>query len=135
MADDQGSSKPWRSNTSKLDEGSLNGVPVWPALAEKATTTGKSEIRRRHKSANTARRMLQEERNNASHTGGGRHHAPEHKREDTKRGNRENRVQNLDSSFLSIDERGNIVPKTPEAALVAAQAYLLTTQPAPGDSR
>jgi hypothetical protein len=44
-------------------------------------------------------------------------------------------VQNLDSSFLSIDERGNIVPKTPEAALVAAQAYLLTTQPAPGDSQ
>jgi hypothetical protein len=34
---------------------------------------------------------------------------------------------------LSIDEIGNIMPKTPEAALVAAQAYLLTTQPAPGD--
>jgi hypothetical protein len=28
--------------------------------------------------------------------------------------------KNLDSSFLSIDEQGNIVPKTPEAALVAA---------------
>jgi hypothetical protein len=27
MADDQGSSKPWRSNTSKFDEGSLNAVP------------------------------------------------------------------------------------------------------------
>jgi hypothetical protein len=34
---------------------------------------------------------------------------------------------------LSIDKIGNIMPKTPEAALVAAQAYLLTTQPAPGD--
>jgi hypothetical protein len=44
-------------------------------------------------------------------------------------------MQNLDSSFLSIDERGNIIPKTPEEALVVAQAYLLTTQPAPGDSR
>jgi hypothetical protein len=47
----------------------------------------------------------------------------------------ENHMQNLDSSFLSIDERGNIIPKTPEAALVAAQAYLLTTQPALGDPR
>jgi hypothetical protein len=42
-------------------------------------------------------------------------------------GNRRNLVQNLNTLFLSVDERGNIVPKTPEAALVAAQAYLLTT--------
>jgi hypothetical protein len=27
------------------------------------------------------------------------------------------------------------MPKTPEAALVAAQAYLYTTQPTPGDPR
>jgi hypothetical protein len=43
--------------------------------------------------------------------------------------------KNLDSSFLSVDEQGNIIPKTPEAALVAAQAYLHTTQPNPGDPR
>jgi hypothetical protein len=36
---------------------------------------------------------------------------------------------------LSVDERGNIMPKTPAAALVVAQAYLLSTQPAPGDPR
>jgi hypothetical protein len=41
----------------------------------------------------------------------------------------------LDSSFLSVDEQGNIIPKTPEAALVAAQAYLHTTRPNPGDPR
>jgi hypothetical protein len=34
---------------------------------------------------------------------------------------------------MSADERGNIVSKTTKAVLVAAQAYLLTTQPAPGD--
>jgi hypothetical protein len=39
------------------------------------------------------------------------------------------------SPFLSVDEQGNIIPKTPEAALVAAQAYLLTTRPNPGDPR
>jgi hypothetical protein len=49
-----------------------------------------------------------------------------------KHNDRRNLVRNLDSSFLSVDERGNIMPKTPEAAVVAAQAYLLTTQPTPG---
>jgi hypothetical protein len=58
---------------------------------------------------------------------------PKPNRRNTEQGNKGNHVQNLDSSFLSIDEKGNIVPKTPEAALVAAQAYLLTTQPTPGD--
>jgi hypothetical protein len=41
MADDQGGSKPWRSNTSKLNEGSLNGVLVCPAPAEKAAAAEK----------------------------------------------------------------------------------------------
>jgi hypothetical protein len=31
------------------------------------------------------------------------------------------------------DEEEDFVQETPEAALVAAQAYLLTTQPKPGD--
>jgi hypothetical protein len=44
-------------------------------------------------------------------------------------------VTNLNSSFLSVDEQGNIKPKTPEVALVAAQAYLHTTRPNPGDPR
>jgi hypothetical protein len=43
--------------------------------------------------------------------------------------------KNIYSSFLSVDEQGNIIPKTPEAALVAAQAYLHTTQPNTGDPR
>jgi hypothetical protein len=43
--------------------------------------------------------------------------------------------ENLDLSFLSVDEQGNIIPKTPEAVLVAAQAYLHTTRPNPGDPR
>jgi hypothetical protein len=34
-----------------------------------------------------------------------------------------------------VDEQGNIIPKMPEAALVAAQTYLYTTRPSPGDPR
>jgi hypothetical protein len=72
----------------------------------------RNEIRRWHKSAKAASRISWEERTNASHTGG-----------------------NIDSTFLSVDEIGNVVPNTPEAALVAVQAYLLTTQPAPRNPR
>jgi hypothetical protein len=43
--------------------------------------------------------------------------------------------KDLDSSFLSVDEQSNIIPKTPEVALVAAQTYLYTTWPSPGDPR
>jgi hypothetical protein len=38
------------------------------------------------------------------------------------------------SAHPSHDEE-DFVPETPEATLVAAQAYLLTTQPKPGDPR
>jgi hypothetical protein len=50
-------------------------------------------------------------------------------------GEQSNLVCNLESSFLYVDEQGNIIPKTLEVALVAAQAYLLTTQPIVGDPR
>jgi hypothetical protein len=50
-------------------------------------------------------------------------------------GDKRNLERNLESSFLSFDEQGNIVPKTPEAALVAAHAYLFTTYPTPSDPR
>jgi hypothetical protein len=37
--------------------------------------------------------------------------------------------------MLLSDEEEDFIQETPEAALVAAQAYLLTTQPEPGDLR
>ncbi|KAK1677859.1 hypothetical protein QYE76_038707 [Lolium multiflorum] len=48
---------------------------------------------------------------------------------------RENLVQNLDMSFMSIDTRGNIIPKTPEAGYMATQAFILASRPPPGDPR
>jgi hypothetical protein len=83
--------------------------------------------------ASVASRLWREERNNTSHTNGGRHHRLEPHEDNLEQGRTENHAQNLDSSFLSVNERENIVPKTPEAASVAAQAYLLTTQPTHGD--
>jgi hypothetical protein len=96
---------------------------------------GASKIIDTFETYHAASRLLREECSNASYTNGGRHHRLEPHEDNLEQGNQGNHVQNLYSSFLSVDERGNIVPKTPEAALVAAQAYLLTTQPSPGDPR
>jgi hypothetical protein len=38
-------------------------------------------------------------------------------------------------STQQLEEEEDFIQETPEAALVAAQAYLLTTQPEPGDQR
>jgi hypothetical protein len=38
-------------------------------------------------------------------------------------------------SFMSIDTRGNIIPKTPEAGYMATQAYILASRPPAGDPR
>jgi hypothetical protein len=64
-----------------------------------------------------------------------RHHRHGSRYENLEYSERQSISKNLNSSFLSVDEQGNIVPKTPEAALVAAQAYLYTTRPNPGDPR
>jgi hypothetical protein len=117
MANDQGSSKPWHSKTSKLHEEVLMGYQHALYQQKNQLLREKSEIRRRHKSASVASRILREERSNASHTGGGRHGAPECNREDAEHGNRENCLQNLDSSFLSIDERGEYHTKDTRGSL------------------
>jgi hypothetical protein len=78
---------------------------------------------------------MHEARINASHTNSRRHNRHGSRVENLAHSDRRNLSKNLDSSFLSVDEQGNIMPKTPEAALMAAQAYLYTTQPNPGDPR
>jgi hypothetical protein len=62
-----------------------------------------------------------------------RHREPKHSRRKTARRREEKCVKSI-SAPLS-DEEENFIHETPEAALVAAQAYLLTTQPEPGDPR
>ena len=42
-------------------------------------------------------------------------------------------TQNLESSFMSLDANGNVIPKTPVAAALAVATYLQVTQPPEGD--
>jgi hypothetical protein len=89
----------------------------------------KREIRKRQESVSAASKAFQAERNNASHTNNARHHRHGSRIDNLGHTERRSLSQNLDSSFLSVDDRGNIIPKTPEAILIAAHAYLFTTQP------
>jgi hypothetical protein len=62
-----------------------------------------------------------------------RHRDPKHSRRTIVRTREESYTKRI-SAHLSDDEE-DFVQETPEAALVVAQAYLLTTQPKPGDPR
>jgi hypothetical protein len=92
----------------------------------------KSEISKRRELVSAVSKAFHKAHSNASHTNIGRHGS---RVDNLKHSDRRSLARNRDSSFLSVDERGNIMPKTPEAALVAAQAYLYTMQPTPRDPR
>jgi hypothetical protein len=61
------------------------------------------------------------------------HRDPKHSRRTTTRTVEESHVKS--PSTNQPEEEEEFVQETPEAALVVAQAYLLTTQPKPGDPR
>jgi hypothetical protein len=107
------------------------------ALRQQAKQLAKEkiEIQKRKESAIVASNAARRERSDASHTNPRRNRRHGSRYENLKYSERQSISKNLDSSFLSVDEQGNIIPKTPEAALVAAQAYLFTTRQSPGDPR
>jgi hypothetical protein len=104
------------------------------ALRQQAKQLAKEriEIQKRKDSAIAASDAARTAHSDASYTNK-RHHR--HGSTYLEYSERQSISKNLDSSFLSVDEQGNIIPKTPEAALVAAQAYLYTTRPNPGEPR
>jgi hypothetical protein len=74
-----------------------------------------------------------DEYSDASESSMKRHRDPKHSRRTTARTREEIYMKSL--SMHPSDEEEDFVQETPEAALVAAQAYLLTTQPKPRDPR
>jgi hypothetical protein len=101
----------------------------------KQLTRERSEIQKRKYSSIAASIALHNARSDASYTDNKRHRRHGSRVENLEHSERRNLSKNLDSSFLSVDEQDNIIPKTPEAALVVAQTYLYTTRPSPGDPR
>jgi hypothetical protein len=127
----------WRAIREAVD----HGTPIPPnsskdmllgyhyALRRQAKQLAKEkiEIQKGKDSAIAASNAARRARSDASHTNPRRNHRHGSRYENLEYSDRQSISKNLDSSFLSVDEQGNIIPKTPEAALVAAQAYLFTT--------
>jgi hypothetical protein len=104
-------------------------------------------LHQRRKKLREERDMFMRSRDNNSTSGGGywdeysdvsessleRQRDPKHSRRTIAQIREESYMKSI--SAHSSDEEEDFVQETPEAALVAAQAYLLTTQPKPGDPR
>jgi hypothetical protein len=104
--------------------------------AVKATSKRKKQnTKKRKDSAIAASIALHKACSDASYTNSKRHRRHGSRVENLEHSERRSLSKNLDLSFLSVDEQGNIIPKTAETALVAAQTYIYTTRPSPGDPR
>jgi hypothetical protein len=93
----------------------------------------KDKFRRIQENNNMSSGAYLDEYSDASESSRERHRDPKHSRRTIAWAREESHVKSV-SAHPSDDEE-DFVQETPEAALVAAQAYLLTTQPEPGDPR
>jgi hypothetical protein len=123
------------TNTNKRQQEYAFGAPLRLKTAVEELANERIEIQKRRDSAIAASNAARRARSDASYTNSKRHHRHGSRFENLEYSERQSLSKNLDSSFLSVDEQGNIIPKTPEPALVAAQAYLHTTRPNPGNAR
>jgi hypothetical protein len=93
----------------------------------------KDKFRRSQENNSVSSGAYWDKYNDASESSRERHREPKHSRRTTSWAREESCIKSI-SEHPSDDEE-DFVQETPEAALVAAQAYLLTTQPEPGDPR
>jgi hypothetical protein len=91
------------------------------------------DVRRSQENNSVTSGAYWDEYSEASDSSRERHRDPKHNRRTTARAREENRTRII--SAHPLDDEEDFVQETPEAALVAAQAYLLTTQPELGDPR
>jgi hypothetical protein len=91
----------------------------------------KDEFRRSQENNNMSSGAYWDEYSDASESSRERHRDPKHSRRTIAWAREESRIKSI-SAHPSDDEE-DFVQETPEVALVEAQAYLLSTQPEPGD--
>jgi hypothetical protein len=93
----------------------------------------KDKIRRSQENNSVSSGAYWDEYSEASDSSRERHREPKHNRRKTARAREENRARSI--SAHPSDEEEDFAQETLEAALVAARAYLLTTQREPRDPR
>jgi hypothetical protein len=101
--------------------------------AEKKLREENDEFRRSQENNSVSGGAYLDEYSDASESSRERHRDPKHSRRTTAAVREESRIKSV-SAHPSDDEE-DFMQETPEAALVAAQAYLLTVQPKSGDPR
>jgi hypothetical protein len=93
----------------------------------------KDELRRSQQNYSMSSGEYWDEYSDESESSRERHRDPKHSRRTIAWEREESHAKSI--SKHPSDNEEDFVQETPEAALVAAQAYLLTTQPEPGDPR
>jgi hypothetical protein len=91
----------------------------------------KDEFRRSQENNNVSSGAYWDKYSDASESSRERHRDTKHSRKTTAWAREESRIKSV--SEHPSDNEEDFMQETPEAALVVAQAYLLTTQPEPGD--
>jgi hypothetical protein len=91
----------------------------------------KDEFRRSQENNSVSSGTHWDEYSDASESSRERHRDPKHSRRTTAWAREKSRIKSI--SKHPLDDEEDFVQETPEAALVAAQAYLLTTEPEPRD--
>jgi hypothetical protein len=99
----------------------------------KKFTEEKDKVMRSQENNSASSEGYWDEYSDASQSSIERHRDPKHTRRTTAWEKEESHIKSI-SAHPSDDEE-DFVQETPETALVAAQAYQLTTQPKPGDPR
>jgi hypothetical protein len=113
---------------------SFNGIPIRATPAHiKKLRQERDMIMRSPDYNSTPSEGYWSEHSNSSESSMERHKDPKHSRRTTARIVEESYTKS--PSVNQPEEEEEFMQETPEAALVAAQAYLLTTQPKPGDPR
>jgi hypothetical protein len=123
----------WYRGTHQLKKRSSDGVSVCPASTQKEAEGGKRQIRRSQENNSVSSGAYWDEYSEASESGRERHKEPKHSRRTTAWARKESHARSI--SAHPSDNEEDFVQETPEAVLVAAHAYLLTTQLEPEDPR
>jgi hypothetical protein len=112
---------------------SFNGIPIRAAPARKKLRREREMIMRSPDYNSTPSEGYCSEYTNSSESSMERHRDPKHSRRTTAHVVEE--IYTRSTSPNQREEEEEFVQETPEVALIAAQAYLLTMQPKPGDPR
>jgi hypothetical protein len=137
------SSREWRIIMSAINHGTevpansrrkvLMGYQYALHQHRKKLREEKDELRRSQENYSMSSGAYWGEYSDESESSRERHREPKHSRRTIAWAREESRVRSVNEH--PSDDKEDFMQETPEAALVAAQAYLLTTQPEPGDLR